>query len=197
MGMLHIRPQAVALDELIAASRAIALVRPADPPQRVVHHTLAAIDAPGALAASYVEAYDRFEVIDWVRALPDAPTTIEVASPHNAASARDAQDAAHGMLGHVHHVLLQSVVEVPAAWRELPDERRLLFMAPVTWTPLRFGLVHDAVLGPAALEPIRAAVAAATPPPPVARRGRGWIAVALVAAAVAVAVAVALVCASC
>ena len=112
-------------------------------------------------------------MIEWLRALPDAPTTIEVASPHNATAARDAHDLARGMFGHVHHVLLRSVVDVPTSWRDLPDERRLLFLAPVTWTPLRFGLVHDTVLGPAAVEPVRAAVAAAAPPAPVVSRHRG------------------------
>ena len=174
MGMLDYRHEPVALERLIADARAIALVRPADPPQRVVQHELAAItDAPRARAATYAEAYDRFEVIEWLRALPDAPTTIEVASPHNATAARDAHDLARGMFGHVHHVLLRSVVDVPTSWRDLPDERRLLFLAPVTWTPLRFGLVHDTVLGPAAVEPIRAAVAAAAPPAPVVSRHRG------------------------
>lgn len=182
MGMLDYRHEPVALERLIADARAIALVRPAEPAQRVVQHTLAATsDAPRARTATYAEAYDRFEVIAWLRELPDTPSTIEVASPHNAAAARDAHDLAHGMFGHVHHVLLRSVVDVPAAWRELPDERRLLFLSPVTWTPLRFGLVHDTVLGPAAVEPIRAAVAAAAPPPPLVRRSRGPSVVAVVA----------------
>ncbi len=94
MVMLDYRHEPVALERLIADARAIALVRPADPPQRVEPHTLAATDAPLARAATCAEAYDRFEVIEWLRALPDAPTTIEVASPHNAGCCASSQASA-------------------------------------------------------------------------------------------------------
>ena len=79
---------------------------------------------------------------------------------------------------------------MPAAWRALPDERRLLFLAPVTWTPLVFGHVHDLVLGADALEPVRAAVAVATPPSGPGRR-RGWPRLVGAVAAVALVLAVA------
>ncbi|MBL8627817.1 MAG: hypothetical protein JNK64_41415 [Myxococcales bacterium] len=177
MGMLHVERDRVSLARLLAESPAIALVCPADPPQRIA--TLTTTDA----AVTFAQAYDRFHVLAWLRApLDPPPPIIEVDAPSNAAAARDAHDRASGLFGHVHHVVVEPALDVPAAWRDLPDERRLLFLAPVPSTPPRFALVHDAVLGPAALDAIRAALPAPTAAP---TRRRARLAIALLAALLA------------
>jgi len=177
MGMLHFHREAVPLASLIRAASGIALVRPADPSQVVEEVTVGGYDGPpdrpGPPSVSYRIAHDRFVVEEWLRSPRGAPGTIEVASPHNEASARDARDFARGMFGHVHHVVQQFVLEdVPEEWKATPDGRRILFLAPQftdptspRFTPLYGGLS----LGPAAIDAIRAA--AKPPPAPPARRG--------------------------
>lgn len=170
MGMLHVHRESVSLASLIGAASGIALVRPAEPAQVVEEVTMGADDGPPDRPrlpkVSYSLVYERFIVEEWLRTSNGGPETIEVASPRNETNARDAHDAATGMLGHMHHVVREFVLDdVPDDWKPGPDGRRIVFLVPasmerasIRFSPLDGGLS----LGPAALDAIRAAVA--TPP---------------------------------
>lgn len=186
MGSLSYRRQPLALAQLVGSSSGIALVRPADPPRVIEARTVTRDPAVppwlGAASVAYNIAYDRYQVIEWLREPLAAPAVIEVAARENEASARDAHDAAMGMLGHVHHLVIEADLDVPAAWRDQPDDRRLLFLSPQPGPgtdtdkaaapppPPRFALVHGQVLGPAALDAVRALL----PPPRAPRRPARW-----------------------
>ncbi|MFO0744746.1 MAG: hypothetical protein U1F43_03595 [Myxococcota bacterium] len=172
MGMAHLRRNEVPLEQLVAEAGAIALVHPADPPQLieevVVGGPVAGTDPDGpprlsTPAVRWLRVHDRARVDAWLRAplFGAAPDLIEIASPQNVSSSRDAHDAAHGMLGHVHHVVVEHVlVGIPDAWREVDRAGpRIAFLQTTSTAPgaIRFGEPYGGLSLPvAATERVRA-----------------------------------------
>ena len=178
MGSLDPHPYVVTLEALCVEAKAVALVRP-DGPVVVEEHVIGEPprpDRPTPPQVRYAWGWEPQRVLRWLRGPAPAPDQIQIASSSNAASAREAQDAANGLLGHVHHVvpvprlvLRRSGVdevleELPAGWLLGPAGERIAFLRAVSG--VRWVAIHEGIsLAPVAMTVVEELVRPAPPPP--------------------------------
>ena len=193
MGMLHYRADEVTLESLVTMASAIAVVHPAAPAERIEELTFGGGEGAGPRppAVRWARVWERVVVDEWLRPpLGATPPLIEIDAPGNESSAREAHDAANGLSGHIHHVVMAPLlVGVPEAWRSV-DRRgpRIVLLSPAAMSPasIRFvecrrglGLPVEARAQVAALLP--------RPAPPPRRRWPAAVVVGALAAATALA----------
>ena len=167
MGSLDLRPYVVTLEQLCAEAEAIALVRP-EGALIVEEHLIGEAprpDRPTAPQVRYAWAWEPHTVLRWLRRPDGTSEQIQIGSASNAASARDAQDAASGLLGHVHHVVPQPRLEgLPAEWVLGPQGERIAFLRAAHGA--RWEAIHQGLsLTPLASPTVEALLRPPTTPP--------------------------------
>lgn len=163
MGSLDPHPYPVALSELCAGAEAIVLVRPDG---EVELEEREASGPEGSVR--YAWGWEPHVVLSWLKSPANALPRLWIAAASSRDAARDAQDRANGLFGHVHHVVPVPVLtDVDPAWLRTTGER-IVFLRSLPGG--RWESLHaEIALGPEASE----RVAALLRPAPEPRR-RWW-----------------------
>lgn len=174
MGSLDPRPYELSLDSLVVEAEAIAAVCPDGEPEidELVIGDAPQPDRPTPPQVRYRAAWEPHRVLAWLKA-PRAPEArIWIAAASNEASARDAADEAHGLLGHVHHVVpVPVLVGLPHEQLRGPAGERLVFLRRAPGAAERWQALHG---GLSLAREAQALVEARLPVPTPAPRRPWW-----------------------